>query len=105
MVLLIGVLGIYITHKVAGPIYKMKMLLRQVGDGKLTFHGRLRKGDELQDFFEAFATMVEKLSARQRRECELLEAAIEKAKAAGVSDEDIHNVIVVRDEMRAALDK
>src|SRR5580693_9241406 len=35
MVFLIGALGIFITHKVAGPIYKMKLLLRQVTDGKL----------------------------------------------------------------------
>ena len=46
LVLFIGVLGIYFTHKVAGPIYKMKLLLKQVGEGKLTFHGKLRKGDE-----------------------------------------------------------
>ena len=52
LVVLIGVLGIYFTHKVVGPIYKMKMLLRQVGDGKLNFYGKLRKGDELQDFFD-----------------------------------------------------
>jgi hypothetical protein len=42
MVILIGLLGIYITHKVAGPVYKMKQLLRQVGDGRLTFAGKLR---------------------------------------------------------------
>src|ERR1700733_5414550 len=29
MVFVIGVLGIYFTHKVAGPIYKMKLLLNQ----------------------------------------------------------------------------
>ena len=28
LVVLIGLLGIYFTHKVAGPIYKMKMLLK-----------------------------------------------------------------------------
>src|SRR5882672_7380636 len=72
MVVLIGLLGIYFTHKVAGPIYKMKMLLRQVGEGKLVFQGRLRKGDELQEFFDAFATMVEKLRERQQAEVDQL---------------------------------
>ena len=32
MVFFIGVLGIYFTHKVAGPIYKMKLLLNQVAE-------------------------------------------------------------------------
>ena len=104
MVVLIGILGIYITHKVAGPIYKMKMLLTQVGEGKLTFYGKLRKGDELQDFFETFATMVETLKARQRREVADLDAAIEAAKASGASDEAVAKISGVRDEMKRALE-
>jgi nitrogen fixation/metabolism regulation signal transduction histidine kinase len=105
MVVLIGMLGIYFTHKVAGPIYKMKLLLKQVGDGKLTFRGGLRKGDELQDFFEAFSSMVEQLKSRQANEIELLEGAIEQARAAGASDDMMKNVITVRDEMKRALDQ
>ncbi|MGH7285982.1 MAG: hypothetical protein ACRELY_31060 [Polyangiaceae bacterium] len=104
MVILIGLLGIYFTHKVAGPIYKMKLLLKQVGDGKLTFRGGLRKGDELQSFFESFATMVEQLKSRQAKEIELLEGAIANAKAAGASDDMMKNVVTVRDEMKRALD-
>jgi nitrogen fixation/metabolism regulation signal transduction histidine kinase len=105
LVVLIGLLGIYFTHKVVGPIYKMKMLLRQVGDGKLNFQGKLRKGDELQDFFEVFAAMVEKLKARQADEVEELEAAMTEAKATGASDAAIAKIAKVRDEMKAALEK
>src|SRR5690606_14729586 len=85
LVVLIGLLGIYFTHKVVGPIYKMKMLLGQVAEGKLNFQGRLRKGDELQDFFEVFAGMVAKLKERQADEVAELDAAIDEARAAGVS--------------------
>lgn len=104
MVILIGLLGIYFTHKVAGPIYKMKILLRQVGEGRLVFRGGLRKGDELQSFFEAFQTMVEKIRERQTKEIELLESAMETARAAGASEEAMSKVALVRDEMRASLD-
>ena len=76
LVVLIGLLGIYFTHKVVGPIYKMKMLLKQVGAGKLNVQGRLRTGDELQDFFEVFAKMVDKLKDRQQKEVDLLTDAI-----------------------------
>lgn len=105
LVVLIGLLGIYFTHKVVGPIYKMKMLLRQVGEGKLNFQGRLRKGDELQDFFEVFAGMVEKLKARQAAEVADLDAALEEAKATGASDAAVARIVKVRDSMRAALEK
>ena len=104
LVVLIGLLGIYFTHKVVGPIYKMKMLLRQVGDGKLNFYGKLRKGDELQDFFEVFEQMVDKLKARQRGEVETLESAMSEAKRSGASDEAISKIQKVRDEMAAALE-
>jgi nitrogen fixation/metabolism regulation signal transduction histidine kinase len=113
LVLLIGILGIYFTHKVVGPIHMMKGLLRQVGDGKLNFNRKPRKGDELQDFFEVFATMVEKLKDRQRREVELLTDAIADAqrisspdlsKPAAVSEDALAKIREVRDEMKAALD-
>ena len=65
MVAFIGVLGIYFTHKVAGPIYKMKGLLKRVGEGSLRVDSRLRRGDELQDFFDAFIEMVSSLRANR----------------------------------------
>lgn len=105
LVVLIGLLGIYFTHKVVGPIYKMKLLLRQVGDGKLNFEGRLRRGDELQDFFAVFSRMVDKLKARQAAEVAELEAAMDEARATGASEAMIAKIARVRDEMKAALER
>jgi hypothetical protein len=104
LVLVLGCFGIWFTHKVAGPIHKMKMLLRQVGEGKLVFKGKLRKGDELQDFFEVFGTMVEKLRDRQAKEVEQLDAALRMAVQSGASQESIAKVQLVRDEMKRAID-
>ena len=103
-VVFIGLLGIFITHKVAGPIYKMKMLLKQVGSGKLNFHGKLRKGDELQEFFETFATMAEQLKARQADEVQRLTDALAITESGGVTDEALAKIRSVRDEMRASLE-
>jgi nitrogen fixation/metabolism regulation signal transduction histidine kinase len=61
LVLCVGLAGIVFTHKVAGPIYKMKRLLREVGQGKLIVREKLRRGDELHDFFETFEKMVNDL--------------------------------------------
>jgi methyl-accepting chemotaxis protein len=105
LVIVIGMCGIWFTHKIAGPVYKMKILLRQVGDGKLVFHGSLRKGDELQDFFEAFSTMVDKLRERQAKEVSQLDAALQLAGEAGASQESLAKVRLVRDEMKRAIDE
>lgn len=104
MVVLIGLLGIYFTHKVVGPIHMMKNLLRQVGNGKLNFNRKPRKGDELQDFYEEFVIMVNKLKERQRNEVEQLEIALAVAKEAGAPESALKNITNVRDEMKAALD-
>jgi methyl-accepting chemotaxis protein len=85
LVVIVGALGIVFTHKVAGPIFKMKRLLRQVGEGKLIVRERLRRGDELQDFFGAFERMVEDLRKRQMAEIAKVDAILEKLNDAPVS--------------------
>lgn len=105
LVVLLGLVGIYITHKVVGPIYKMKLLLRQVGDGKLNFYGKPRKGDELKDLFEVFEATVDKLKKRQAAEVQELTEAMEEAKKTGASDDAIAKIAHVRDEMARALEK
>jgi hypothetical protein len=104
MVFVIGVLGIYFTHKVAGPIYKMKLLLNQVADGRLNVNAKLRKGDELQDFFDVFANMVGNLRSRKAAEVAAIEGAIEEAKGKGGDEEVLAVFGRVRDELKKSLE-
>lgn len=78
LVIGVGIAGIVFTHKIAGPIFKIKRLLRQVGEGKLVVRERLRKGDELQHFFEAFEKMVDDLRSRQEAKIARVDSIIEK---------------------------
>lgn len=104
LALALGITGILVTHKLVGPAYKLKLLFGRIESGKLQLAGRLRKGDELQDVFEAFANMVEALRAAQEREVAELDAAIEEAKRAGTPDEAIAHLVQVRNRMQAALE-
>lgn len=103
LVLGVGLAGIVITHKVAGPIFKMKRQIREVGEGKLKIPGKLRKGDELVDFFETFDGMVRSLRANQEREIEMLESAIAKLEG-HADDEALEPLRALDKEMKAALD-
>jgi nitrogen fixation/metabolism regulation signal transduction histidine kinase len=103
-VVAIGLGGIVVTHKIAGPIFKMKRLLREVGDGKLVVQSRLRKGDEMHDLFEVFATMVDRLRARQEDKIKILDAAIEQATAAGVDEATLAKIKNVRGAMQAEVE-
>ncbi|HMI88244.1 MAG TPA: HAMP domain-containing protein [Polyangiaceae bacterium] len=99
----VGVAGIIVTHRVAGPIYKMKRLLGYVGDGHLMLTEKLRKGDELQHFFDAFEKMVNSLRKRQESEIDLLDRAIAELQGT-VSDEHLTQLRALRREMQDALE-
>lgn len=103
LVVLIGLAGIVVTHRVAGPIYKMKRQIREVASGRLPRLSRLRKGDELVDFFEAFETMVASLRGRKERELGQLEHALASLEATA-SSKDLEPLRQLREEMRAGLE-
>jgi methyl-accepting chemotaxis protein len=102
LVMLIGVAGILVTHKVAGPIHKMKRQIRDVGQGHLRIPNKLRKGDELVDFFEAFETMVINLRSRQQGEIDKLEQAIASLEPKAEPGE-LEPLYELRQEMKDAL--
>lgn len=74
----IGLAGIFVTHKVAGPIFKMTRHLRDVRKGRLEVPWGLRKGDELVEFFEEFRRMVATLRQHREDQIEELNRAIEQ---------------------------
>lgn len=104
LVIAVCIFGIYFTHKVAGPIHRMRLLFREVGEGKFSPYKPLREGDELQSFFAEFSAMVEALKARQKEEIAHLNEAIDKAAKAGVSDGSLYDLRIVRDAMAKAVE-
>lgn len=62
--IVIAVIGLFVSHRMAGPIYRLEKVAEQIGDGDLSFKVRLRKGDEFQELADAIDTMVRKLRER-----------------------------------------
>jgi methyl-accepting chemotaxis protein len=71
--------GVYMSHKVAGPLFRFVMCAREVGNGNLKIQVNLRKGDELRELESAFNDMTEKLRGvvkdDRKRMADILEAA------------------------------
>jgi methyl-accepting chemotaxis protein len=105
LVLFVGLAGIFFTHKVAGPIHRMRAMFREVGEGRFTPYRPLRDGDELQDFFSEFSTMVEKLKERQRAELDRLDKAVARAEKGGADTESVAELRAVRDAIKDAVAK
>jgi hypothetical protein len=57
-------LGIVLTHRIAGPVFRVRRLLDDLRDGRrqVPSHG-LRDGDELRDLFDSAAELVRTLRA------------------------------------------
>jgi methyl-accepting chemotaxis protein len=101
----LGVTGILVTHRLVGPVYRLKGWVREVREGHLRADsGRLRKHDELQDLFDAFQAMVLSLRTSHEREVAQLEWVIEEARGKGLSPDAMAALVATRDRLRAALD-
>jgi phage shock protein PspC (stress-responsive transcriptional regulator) len=78
----LGLLGIVITHRVAGPVFVMGHYLRVISEGRFPRMRTLRNSDELRTFFKTFLDAVEALKRRERRHAEVLEDSVHRMRAA-----------------------
>jgi hypothetical protein len=82
LVLTVTGAGIWMTHKIAGPLHNIGMAFARVRDNRLPPElGHLRKGDELQAFHAAFREMYEAICARVGKDVEVLGKTITTLKA------------------------
>jgi methyl-accepting chemotaxis protein len=101
----LGLTCIFVTHRMVGPVYRLKMCMRHIRDGHLSLAvSGLRKGDELQDLFESVREMVGSLRTAQQRDLADLEQAIEQARQAGLTNDAMSLLTATRDRMRATLE-
>ena len=77
LVLSVSAAGIWMTHKIAGPLRNIGSVCARVRDNKIPEDLRhLRKGDELQAFHAGFREMYEAIRARLLRDESTLEKTI-----------------------------
>lgn len=77
LVISIGAVGILITHKVAGPLFKIASFFARVRDNRFgALPTSLRKGDELQEFYGSFVDMHQSLRQRIDEEARIIGEAV-----------------------------
>lgn len=75
--LVLTVLSLFITHRMAGPIFVMRRYVKALGDGMIPQVRKLRRGDEFVEFYEALSTCVDAIERRTEDEIDVLRRAIE----------------------------
>jgi hypothetical protein len=87
LVLVLSLYLVVMTHKVAGPLYKVSTYFDKMADGKLGEVYPLRKGDMMQDFYEKFREMHIAVRERHRADNEGVARFLAACDAAGVARE------------------
>jgi len=78
--------GIKMTHRVAGPLFKVSLYLAKMKDGRYDKVWNLRKGDQLVEFYEHFKHAHAGVVALERSDIEQMTALIAAAKQAGAGE-------------------
>jgi hypothetical protein len=83
----LAVYGIKMTHKVAGPLFKVSLYLAKMRDGRFDKVWNLRKGDQLVDFYEHFKTAHAGVVQMEKDDIAKLKAVVAAAEAAGAGED------------------
>jgi hypothetical protein len=71
--LLVFFIFIFFTHKIAGPLYKLKNHLAEITEGKPITPLQFRKGDYFHDVAQEVSLFLEAVSSKQERDFKDLE--------------------------------
>jgi len=86
LVIGLAVYGIKMTHKVAGPLFKVSLYLAKMQQGRLDKVWNLRKGDQLVDFYEHFKTAHAGVVTMEKTDIAKLKGVIAAAEQAGAGE-------------------
>jgi nitrogen fixation/metabolism regulation signal transduction histidine kinase len=103
-VILIGVAGLLVTHRVVGPIFVLHRHVATLLEGKYPTLRPLRSGDEFVSTFEAFKQTVQMFQERDQRELDELKAVLEAAEAKGLEEDHTATLRRLVEEREARLE-
>jgi methyl-accepting chemotaxis protein len=81
LMIFLTVLGIFITHRIAGPVFTLRRALQKIAGGDYSPNVKLRKDDEFRTLEESFNFMMTSLRERTNSIITTLEASLETLKS------------------------
>ncbi len=72
-IVIIGFISVFVSHKIAGPVYRLEETTKLIAAGDLTHKVHLRQGDELGDLQDAFNSMSDSLCNMVKKDREVID--------------------------------
>jgi hypothetical protein len=88
-VLVVGVMGLIMTHRMCGPVFVIHRYLATMLDGKYPRPRPLRAGDEFGETYKLLTVFIESLRKRDEEEAGKLNEVIAAAKHNGMPAADV----------------
>ena len=99
----LALVGVVITHRVAGPVFVMGHYLKVLSEGRFPRMRTLRRSDELKTFFRTFIDAVDAMKQREAQHAAVLEDSVRRMRAAVARSPDLAPAIEALS--KAALDR
>jgi hypothetical protein len=84
LVIILSLYLVIMTHKVAGPLYKVSMYFDKMAEGRLGKVTPLRRGDMLTDFYQGFTEGHDAIRTRLTGDAAAMERLVTACQGAGV---------------------
>ncbi|NOT00693.1 MAG: hypothetical protein HOP29_08705 [Phycisphaerales bacterium] len=88
MGLAFGVWTVFVTHRIAGPLYVVEQHLRELGQGRFPRRRDLRRKDEFKAFYDTFWWAMESVRARHNEQLSAMAKLVELASSAHDGTDD-----------------
>lgn len=94
-------ISIFVSHRIAGPLHKLKLFLRQNGNGKISPDLSFRRQDHFQDLADEYNSMLARLRAETQGVRETIHSVARELE--GMSNSEQHQKLVA--ELQQASEK
>jgi methyl-accepting chemotaxis protein len=97
LVILLGILCVFLSHKIAGPLFRLQTILKKIKKRDISMSVRFRNNDEFKELAEEADDMVDGLNHALQEARQLLnnmESLVEKSEKDQkiISNESIRNI-------------
>jgi methyl-accepting chemotaxis protein len=103
-ILVVFVISIFVSHRIAGPLYKLKKYFEELGKGNFDHTLRFRKTDYFQSLAEDYNRLVGQLRGIFQKDSDAVKAATARLEAAlpkaGDARKEIEEALSILREVR-----
>jgi len=96
MIPVVIVAAMYVSHRIAGPVYRLEKELIQIGEGDLSRRLVLRKNDDLKEMANEMNNVMDRLDnhfSLIKSHIAILEDSLNQVKQEGIKEENVKSVV------------